>query len=305
MEMHQVRYFLAVARTLNFTRAAEHCNVAQPSLTRAIQNLENELGGQLFHRERQNTQLTDLGRAMLPHLEQTFNAAMAARELARAIKAGESAPIKVGVSSALAPDTLMNVFEDLRTNVTGLELTLRHAPDRELCDAVLAGQHDVVFVSDRIELPDRMRGWPLFRGHVRLIIPAGHGLASREEIDIIDLEDECLIDLADFGGREYLMSICPEAEGVFRFRHCAHAVNELQALVLSGFGLGLLCSSVPPIPGLVARPLAIGSDTRRVMVAIVAGRPFNRATELCLRLARNRDWQTSVGHHLVANPAMN
>ena len=52
MEMHQVRYFLAVARTLNFTRAAEECNVAQPSLTRAIRQLEGELGGDLFRRER-------------------------------------------------------------------------------------------------------------------------------------------------------------------------------------------------------------------------------------------------------------
>ena len=48
MEMHQVRYFLAVSRTLNFTRAAEQCNVAQPSLTRAIRQLESELGGDLF-----------------------------------------------------------------------------------------------------------------------------------------------------------------------------------------------------------------------------------------------------------------
>ena len=52
MEMHQVRYFLAVARTTNFTRAAEECNVAQPSLTRAIKLLEGELGGDLFRRER-------------------------------------------------------------------------------------------------------------------------------------------------------------------------------------------------------------------------------------------------------------
>ena len=52
MEMHQVRYFLAVARTLNFTRAAEECNVAQPSLTRAIRQLEEELGGDLFRRDR-------------------------------------------------------------------------------------------------------------------------------------------------------------------------------------------------------------------------------------------------------------
>jgi DNA topoisomerase IA len=61
MEMHQVRYFLAVAEELNFTRAAERCNVTQPSLSRAIKLLEEELGGLLFHRERESTHLTDLG----------------------------------------------------------------------------------------------------------------------------------------------------------------------------------------------------------------------------------------------------
>jgi len=70
MEMHQIRYFLAVCETLNFTRAAENCNVTQPALTRAIQKLEDELGGLLFRRERHLTHLTDLGRLMRPQLEQ-------------------------------------------------------------------------------------------------------------------------------------------------------------------------------------------------------------------------------------------
>src|SRR3954452_16111 len=74
MEMHQVRYFLAVARTLNFTRAADECNVAQPSLTRAIKQLESELGGDLFRRERP-VQLTELGQRMQPPLQQCFEAA--------------------------------------------------------------------------------------------------------------------------------------------------------------------------------------------------------------------------------------
>ena len=74
MEIHQVRYFLAVVETLNFTKAAERCNVSQPALTRAIQLLEHELGGLLFRRERANTHLTELGRMVLPHLKQSFDA---------------------------------------------------------------------------------------------------------------------------------------------------------------------------------------------------------------------------------------
>ena len=79
MEMHQVRYFVTLCETLNFTRAAEACHVAQPSLTKAIQKLEDELGGPLFSRERGLTHLTDLGRLMKPHLEAVYEASEAAR----------------------------------------------------------------------------------------------------------------------------------------------------------------------------------------------------------------------------------
>src|SRR5215472_9024854 len=83
MEMHQVRYFLAVADTLNFTRAAEQCNVSQPALTRAIQQLEEELGGLLLRRERKLTHLTDFGRLIEPHLRQLFADAEAAKTTAK------------------------------------------------------------------------------------------------------------------------------------------------------------------------------------------------------------------------------
>jgi LysR family transcriptional regulator, hydrogen peroxide-inducible genes activator len=93
MEMHQVRYFLAVAQELNFSRAAEKCNVSQPSLSRAIQQLEGELGGPLFHRERHLTHLTDLGEMVRPHLETVYEAAVKVKHLSQDPQsAEESAP---------------------------------------------------------------------------------------------------------------------------------------------------------------------------------------------------------------------
>ena len=76
MEMHQVRYFLAVTEELNFSRAAEKCNVSQPALSRAILQLEGELGGPLFHRERHLTRLTELNEMVRPHLETLCEAAV-------------------------------------------------------------------------------------------------------------------------------------------------------------------------------------------------------------------------------------
>ena len=75
MELHEARYFLALAKSLNFTRAAEQCRVTQPALTKAVQKLEQELDGALIFRERHLTQLTDLGKLVLPMVERTLAAA--------------------------------------------------------------------------------------------------------------------------------------------------------------------------------------------------------------------------------------
>ena len=91
MEIHQVRYFLAVRDALNFTKAAGQCNVSQPALTRAIQKLEEELGGPLFHRDRSPTSLTELGRQVTPLLEQVWDGVTGAKERAKGI--AEPAPI--------------------------------------------------------------------------------------------------------------------------------------------------------------------------------------------------------------------
>jgi DNA-binding transcriptional LysR family regulator len=83
MEMHQVRYFLAIADTLNVTRAAERCHVSQPASTRAIQQLKEEMGGLLLRRERKLTHLTDFGLLIEPHLRQLSADAEAAKSTAK------------------------------------------------------------------------------------------------------------------------------------------------------------------------------------------------------------------------------
>src|SRR3954451_4233330 len=103
MEMQQVRYFLALAKTLNFTRAAEASNVSQPALTRAIQQLEHELGGPLFHRERQNTHLSELGRIMLPYLEQIHSQTEAPKAQAKSLKKLDNVTLKIGVMCTIGP----------------------------------------------------------------------------------------------------------------------------------------------------------------------------------------------------------
>src|SRR5262249_18879725 len=120
MELHQARYFLAVASTLNFTRAAEQCNVTQPALTKGVQKLEQELGGQLIYRERQLTQLTDLGKEVLPMLERTLASAEAVRRRAREFQRKEVAPLKVGLAPSISASLVLDPIAETAKFVPGL-----------------------------------------------------------------------------------------------------------------------------------------------------------------------------------------
>ena len=112
MEMHQIRYFLAVAEELNFTRASEKCNVSQPSLSRAIKLLEEELGGPLFHRERSRTHLTELGRMVRPHLATVYDESRAVKRLSQEL--GTNAPpLKLGIMSTIAPYEIVELIAHL------------------------------------------------------------------------------------------------------------------------------------------------------------------------------------------------
>ena len=122
MELYQVKYFLALCETLNFTRAANNCNVSQPSLTRAIQNLEGEFGGPLFHRERQRTHLTELGRLMQPYFEQVYAQAQAAKDAAKSFAKLDDISLKIGVMCTIGPSMLADFFGRFRDRYPGVEV---------------------------------------------------------------------------------------------------------------------------------------------------------------------------------------
>ena len=124
MEMHQVRYFLALCEELNFTRAAERCHVAQPSLTRAIKQLEDEMGGALFHRERANTHLSELGRTLKPYLEQVYRRAEEAKREAQEFIRLQKTPLRLGLMCTIAPTNLLDLIAAVRTRHPGIELQI-------------------------------------------------------------------------------------------------------------------------------------------------------------------------------------
>ena len=116
MEMHQIRYFLAAAKTRNFTRAAEQCSVSPPSLLRAIKLLEQEFGGPLFNRERANMHLTELGRIVMPHLQLIFDEAAQVKKSTKDYVDSATGTLSLGVMCTIAPQQFVELMQSYHKN---------------------------------------------------------------------------------------------------------------------------------------------------------------------------------------------
>jgi DNA-binding transcriptional LysR family regulator len=189
MEMHQVRYFLAVCEALNFTRAAEACHVAQPSLTAAIKKLEQELGGELFRRERSRTHLTDLGKLMRPHLEQIYTASEAAKADAYGFTALEKAEINLGVMSTIGPTQIVGFLTRLNEDIPAIELSIREAAGRDLINLLLDGEIDVGLIG-LPSFPDRLKAIPLYSERYTIAFAQGHAFEQMNTVPLNQLDGQ-------------------------------------------------------------------------------------------------------------------
>jgi DNA-binding transcriptional LysR family regulator len=290
MEMHQVRYFLAAARTLNFTKAAEESNVTQPSLTRAIQKLEEEFGGLLFRRERSLTHLTELGRQMVPHLERTYNAAQAAKMLAKGIGKAALAPLNFGIAGNMPPD-LGAALSQVAGGLPGFELSLVHAGTDSLIDSMLKGDIDAAIFTKPRNLPDRLDVFDLVHRNYVMAAPASHAIAAMKDICLADLAGLSWIE-GDADVAEELREWCNTAGIDLEFRHGCSSNRGAVDLVTSGLGCALIPSSFPVPPEVVLLPIVDLAIDRTMVFATVSGRQRSVATDALIRAIKARSWKS-------------
>lgn len=288
MELHQVRYFLALCQTLNFTRAAEACNVTQPALTRAIQRLEEELGGPLVYRERALTQLTDLGRAMQPHLEAALQAAQAAKRLATNLRLQPSARLRVGLVPSLSSNLVTASLAQLAGRVPNLEVDVGHDEQADLVGGLLQGDLDAALLIERPALPERLHCWRLFVEGCCIVFPRGHRFERTEAVPWQALDGETVLQAGCWG--EAWQEIDASFSAVAArpiVRHRGASWEQLQHMVAAGLGVALQAQHVPLLPDLRSRPMA-EAPQRAVVLAVVSGRLRSVALDGFVKLIRAR-----------------
>jgi DNA-binding transcriptional LysR family regulator len=288
--MHQVRYFLAAARELNFTKAAEKCNVSQPSLTRAIKQLEGELGGDLFRRERPQAQLTELGVRMHPLLKQCYESALGARSLASSFKSGEVGSLRLALSHTIALDLLMPALTELGRAFAQLDVRIFRGPAVDVLESLKKGDAELAVASDLGQEWDRLDRWPLFAEGFHLLMCGSHTLAERSPVEIEDLREQ------RFLRREYCESAAQWVD-MLRSRgldvdrgHHVSCERDLLTMLEAGFGVALAPRSMA-LPGALVATAISDLDLRRtVYVYGVAGRQRTAVGGTLLKMLRAADW---------------
>ena len=289
MEMQQVRYFLATASELNFTRAAERCNVTQPSLTRAIRHLEEELGGDLFRRERPQAQLTELGQRMHPLLKQCYESAYGARSLAAAINSGEIGSLKLALSRTINLDLLTPHFAELSRLFKRTEVKLLRGTSPEIVGLLKSGEAELAIAAE-LEGWERLDRWALFTEEFGLMLNSKHPLASRSDIDIDALRGERWLRRIYCEHFEQAMSLIQSHDLDVDQGYELTSERDLITLLEADLGIAFAPRSTSCPETLKLLPVK-GMELRRTIYLYgVAGRQRTAAASAMLKMLRAADW---------------
>lgn len=281
MEMHQLRYFAAVARTGNFSRAARECHVAQPSLSQQISKLEDEVGERLFERTQRKVLLTVAGSLLLPHAVSILEATERGRQEIREMGGQVRGKIRLGAIPTIAPYFLPDIIYSFRKKHPGVELILQEEMTEQLLRGLEEKELDLAVVSDALPSA-RVQIQQLFSEELLLCLPPFHPLAQRTKVYARDLQNEKFILMQDghcLGAQA--QQFC-NRKGFQPEISCRSAqIGTVLAMVQTGLGVSLIPEMALPSAskdGIVFRSLD-GVRPRRVLALAVA---VQRKPSLCV-----------------------
>jgi DNA-binding transcriptional LysR family regulator len=274
MELRQLRYFVAVAEELHFTRAAERLRVAQPPLSRQIRQLEEKLKVRLFLRTKRKVELTQAGALFFSEAVKILKQADLAVLVAQRAERGEIGLLHIATTSALPfMGLLPNVLHAYRQLFPRVQLVLRELNTKQQLDALYEGGLDVGFLRRPIRtLPSRISVQTVHTEAMCVALREDHALASARKVDLARLATESFIMYPyDLGGglHDLAESLCKAAGFVPKVEQEASTVPMAVSLAAAGLGVALVPESIGHvhIPGVVYRPLKSPSAKTEIAIA--------------------------------------
>lgn len=294
MEMHEIRYFLAASRTLNFHRAAELANVTQPALTRAIQKLEAELGGPLFRREHNHVQLTDFGSVMRSHLEEVARRSEAAKEKARDFLKLEAALLRLGVMCTIGPLRFVGFLNDFRMKKPAIGVTVIEGVPERLTALLLEGKLDVALMAQPGPFDDRLHPEPIYVERFGLAFCTGHRLELQNSLHLGDVEGEPYLDRINCEYSNHIDALCGERGINITTAYRSEREDWIMAMVAAGMGVCFAPEFSACMPGVCHRPVADPEIVREISLVSVAHRASSTAVRAFTDAMRNYEWTAAL-----------
>jgi DNA-binding transcriptional LysR family regulator len=262
MELRHLRYFVAVAEMLNFTKAAEKLRLAQPSLTRQIRNLEEEIGVQLLNRSKSHVALTVEGRSFLVDARRLLALATESVAAVQRLSRGETGQLNIGYVSNFNFDLLPKTLGAFREGFPHIALNLFDMTPAEQLRALEARKIDLGFVGFRPSVVTKDLQWECLARHKTIVaIPQNHLLAKKLKIKLTDLKAMFFVGMSEKthpGFRDWLCEVCRPADFTPRILQDAEIEPGLMRFVAEGLGVTLAREQMKnlPHPGVVFRPLS-------------------------------------------------
>lgn len=275
MELHQLRYFVAVAESGSFREAANQCHVAQPSLSQQIQKLERNLGHQLFDRLGRRIALTDAGRALLPRAQAILTAVREAeRGLSEDIESG-TGPLAVGAIPTIAPFLLPRAIRKFIKAHPQAELSVHEDLTENLVERLLRAEIEIAFMSLPID-QRQIETEPILTEPMLVIAHREEDIAQMSAFSVDELRDRPTVVLHEMHclGQQ-IRGFC-QSRGVERRIVCyTTQLSTVQSLVALGLGISLvprMCAATDRSRRCVYRPLCDADPSRPIVAAWRRGR---------------------------------
>lgn len=283
MELRHLRCFVVLAEELHFTRAAERLHIEQPPLSRAIKELEDELGVTLFDRDRRGTRLTVAGAAFLQDTRRLFTVLEQARENARAIAAGLRGSLRIAISDGAMDPRLSAFLARCRAEEPEVEIRLSEVPLTEQIRGLRSGDFTIGF-AHAADVGEGIVAEPIWRDPIVIAVPARHSLLAHKQVPLNELQGHPLVLCDKLACEGY----CRELNRLLQvLEHRLNVVEEVSSLdmmltlVGAGYGIGFMTATKIPIsqrPDVVIHPLA--QDTAVITTYLLRPESSNSSVSL-------------------------
>src|SRR6202522_149779 len=302
MEVHQLRYVCAVADTGNFSRAAERCQIAQPSLSQQVLKLEEDLGAKLFDRLGRSIRLTEAGRAFIPHAR----AILEQMEVARSSVADKNADLRgsvaVGVIPTVAPYLMPSYTASFAKKYPDAKLRIVEETTLVLIEGLRDLSIDVAILALPLRYKD-LELFPIRTEPLFAVLRRDHPRASAKSLALKDLRGESFVMLRDgHCFRDLSLDTCTRARITPNIAFESGQFSSLLGMVAAGIGVSLVPEmAIDRNANCRYVRLSDAQATRTIVAAVLRGRSFNRVQQAFVSGMKGRATEARFGKAPAAN----